>query len=152
MDEPLPEMPTFERGSQTVFILHTSGSTSGSPKLVPCSARWLNTIVNKMYQLHPLRNSQEQDVCVSMYVFVCNLNNLIYSDFRFSGSMCHVAQESMLLGSTFNMGLAPFNQQLAFSTDELMDMIVRCRMNRLNQFAHSPFCKYPSCSTESKIP
>jgi acyl-coenzyme A synthetase/AMP-(fatty) acid ligase len=117
MDEPLPEMPTFERGSQTVFILHTSGSTSGSPKLVPCSARWLNTIVNKMYQLHPLRNSQEQDVCVSI------------------GSMCHVAQESMLLGSLQHGSCTIQPTQLAFSTDELMDMIVRCRMNRLNQFA-----------------
>jgi acyl-coenzyme A synthetase/AMP-(fatty) acid ligase len=111
----LPEMPTFERGDQIVFILHTSGSTSGSPKLVPCSATWLNTIVNKMRQLSPLR-SQEQDVCVSM------------------GSMCHVGQESMLLGSLQHGSCTILPTQLAFSTDELMEMIIGCRMNRLNQF------------------
>jgi acyl-coenzyme A synthetase/AMP-(fatty) acid ligase len=66
VDEPLPEMPTVEHGDQTVFILHTSGSTSGSPKLVPCSATWLDTTVNKAYQVGRPRDSTRQDVCVWM--------------------------------------------------------------------------------------
>lgn len=66
MGEPLPEMPTFKHGDQTVFVLHTSGSTSGSPKLVPCSAAWMDTVVNKMRRLGQLRPSPDQDVCVAM--------------------------------------------------------------------------------------
>src|SRR6201999_1512574 len=51
------------------------------------------------------------------------------------GSMCHVAQQSMLLGSLQHGSCTIQPTQLAFSADELMDMILRCRMNRLNQFA-----------------
>lgn len=49
--------------------------------------------------------------------------------------MCHVAQQSMLLGSLQHGSCTIQPTQLAFSTDELMDMIVRCRMNRFYQFA-----------------
>jgi hypothetical protein len=66
MHAPLPEMPTVEYGGQTVFIIHTSGSTSGSPKLVPCNATWLDTIVNKAYQVGRPRDITRQDVCVWM--------------------------------------------------------------------------------------
>jgi hypothetical protein len=64
--EPLPEMPTVEHNDQTVFVLHTSGSTSGSPKLVPCSATWLDAIVDKAYQVGRPRDKARQDVCVWM--------------------------------------------------------------------------------------
>lgn len=69
-DEPLPPMPRIECGEQTVFVMHTSGSTSGSPKLVPCSARWLNTIVTKAYHSGRPRDTRRQDVCVWMYVVI----------------------------------------------------------------------------------
>jgi acyl-CoA synthetase (AMP-forming)/AMP-acid ligase II len=42
----LPNMPTI-RGSDTAIIFHTSGSTSGSPKLVPCNYSWLNFVIGK---------------------------------------------------------------------------------------------------------
>jgi len=61
------------QADETVFIFHTSGSTSGSPKLVPCSYRWLNTVVDKSGQICVPRNpdSGRQDVTVMMFVFPC---------------------------------------------------------------------------------
>jgi len=49
--------------------------------------------------------------------------------------MCHIAQEFMLLGSFQHGSCTIQPTKMAFSPDELMDMIIRCRMNRLNQFA-----------------
>jgi hypothetical protein len=66
MGEPLPEMPTAAHCDQIVLIMHTSGSTSGSPKLIPCSAAWLDAIVNKAYQVGRPRDFAMQDVCVWM--------------------------------------------------------------------------------------
>ena len=46
--EPLP--PLFSpRADDIIFIFHTSGSTSGSPKLVPCTRTWSNAAVRKMH-------------------------------------------------------------------------------------------------------
>jgi hypothetical protein len=49
--------------------------------------------------------------------------------------MCHIAQEFMLLGSLQHGSCTIQPTKISFSPDELMDMIVRCHMNRLNQFA-----------------
>lgn len=51
----------------TVFIFHTSGSTSGCPKLVPCSYGWLDTVMRKSSQISRPQNSNRQDVTVCMY-------------------------------------------------------------------------------------
>lgn len=48
-NEPLPALPTDVDENELVFIFHTSGSTSGSPKLVPCSRKWVNSAVEKSY-------------------------------------------------------------------------------------------------------
>jgi acyl-coenzyme A synthetase/AMP-(fatty) acid ligase len=45
--QPLPSMPSPITGEETVFIFHTSGSTSGSPKLIPCSFKWLDAMITK---------------------------------------------------------------------------------------------------------
>ena len=66
VDQPLPEMPRVAHGDQIVLVMHTSGSTSGSPKLIPCNATWLDTIVNKAYQVGRPRDSTRRDVCVWM--------------------------------------------------------------------------------------
>jgi len=113
---PLPEMPMY-RGDQLVFVMHTSGSTSGSPKLVPCNATWLDAIVDKACQIGRPQDTTRQDVCVWM------------------GSMCHIAQECHLLGSLQHGSCTIQPTKIVFSPEELMDMVVRCHMNRLNQFA-----------------
>jgi acyl-coenzyme A synthetase/AMP-(fatty) acid ligase len=66
--DPLPALPTTLESNETVFIFHTSGSTSGSPKLVPCSYKWLNTVVCKAKQISTPRNPSRQDVTVAMFV------------------------------------------------------------------------------------
>lgn len=52
--------------NDTVFIFHTSGSTSGSPKLVPMSYRWLNSVVVKSHHISKPQIPDRQDVTVSM--------------------------------------------------------------------------------------
>ena len=48
------------------FIFHTSGSTSGSPKLVPMSYRWLSSVVMKSHYISKPRDLHRQDVTVCM--------------------------------------------------------------------------------------
>ncbi|KZT07086.1 acetyl-CoA synthetase-like protein [Laetiporus sulphureus 93-53] len=117
-DAPLPSMPdlTTVKGTDTVMIFHTSGSTSGSPKLIRCSYSWLNTIIAKAGRVSKSIRQTEQDVTVIM------------------GSMCHIGQTFMLLGSLQNGACTIQPTEISFSSEELLDMIVRCRLNRINQF------------------
>ena len=48
------------------FVFHTSGSTSGSPKLVPMSYRWLSSMVLKSHYISKPRDHYRQDVTVCM--------------------------------------------------------------------------------------
>lgn len=68
--EPLPTLPVVTE-HDIAFVFHTSGSTSGSPKLVPCSYRWLDTTVAKSGQISTPRNAARQDVTSWMYVLFC---------------------------------------------------------------------------------
>jgi acyl-coenzyme A synthetase/AMP-(fatty) acid ligase len=74
VNEYLPEIPPVSNGDDTAFVFHTSGSTSGSPKLIPCSYAWLNTIIDKASQTNGPKVQGRQDVTVWM------------------GSMCHIGQ------------------------------------------------------------
>jgi acyl-CoA synthetase (AMP-forming)/AMP-acid ligase II len=58
----LPPIRTTSNPDELVFIFHTSGSTSGSPKLVPCNSRWLNAIIEKAKVTSAPRNPPRQDV------------------------------------------------------------------------------------------
>lgn len=53
-------------GSDIAMIFHTSGSTSGSPKLVRCTYKWLDAIVSKAYHTSIPRDHERQDVTVWM--------------------------------------------------------------------------------------
>lgn len=55
-------------GSDIAMVFHTSGSTSGSPKLVRCTYEWLDAIVSKAYYTGIPRDTARQDVTVWMYV------------------------------------------------------------------------------------
>ncbi|KAI0271339.1 hypothetical protein BC834DRAFT_818549 [Gloeopeniophorella convolvens] len=117
-DAPLPSLPTL-KADDTVFVFHTSGSTSGTPKLVPCSLSWLDSAVTKSHQIGKptVRADRDQDVTVWM------------------GSMCHIAQTFMQLGSLQHGACTVQPSKQAFSSNELASMIQKCRLNRLNQFA-----------------
>jgi len=50
------------------------------------------------------------------------------------GSMCHIGQTFMLLGSLQHGACTIQPTQMDFGTVELLDMIIRCRLNRLQQW------------------
>jgi len=97
-DVALPPLRIDYSASDLVFIFHTSGSTSGRPKLVPCNRRWLDNVVTKSKQLAQVRSTQGQDVAVAMYGDIQNclvpfFNLTIFSILPIhSGSMCHMGQ------------------------------------------------------------
>ena len=68
--EPTPVLlPDISQSQDDIaFIFHTSGSTSGSPKLVPMSYRWLSTVVMKSHYISKPRDPHRQDVTVCMWV------------------------------------------------------------------------------------
>jgi hypothetical protein len=66
VDEPILDLPSIHDDDETAFIFHTSGSTSGSPKLVQCSYRWLQTVINKSYIISQPHSTNRQDVTVFM--------------------------------------------------------------------------------------
>ncbi|KAF8626662.1 hypothetical protein AX15_004753 [Amanita polypyramis BW_CC] len=113
------ELPVLDASGphDTAFIFHTSGSTSGSPKLVPCSHHWIDTAIAKSRQTCRPASLNRQDVIVWM------------------GSMCHIAQSFMLIGSIQFGSCTVQPTTLSFPADELVSMIQHCGVNRLNQFA-----------------
>nr|GAT48376.1 acetyl-CoA synthetase-like protein [Mycena chlorophos] len=112
----LPDLASPSPAS-IAFYFHTSGSTGGSPKLVPCSYRWLDSAVAKSYQICRPLDSSRRDVTVWM------------------GSMCHIGQSFMLIGSVQHASCVIQPSTISFSTQELAAMIRNCGLNRLNQFA-----------------
>jgi len=115
-DQPLPVLQRTVNGDDTVFVFHTSGSTSGSPKLVPCNYSWLNSAINKSHQIGKPKANSRRDVTVWM------------------GSMCHIAQTFMLLGSLQHGACTIQPSKIFFSSNELSLMVHKCGLNRLNQF------------------
>lgn len=47
----LPNVWTPTSADDTTMILHSSGSTSGIPKLVPCTAKWMDLNIRKLREL-----------------------------------------------------------------------------------------------------
>ena len=109
-DDPLPQTPVAKSEQQTVLLMHTSGSTSGSPKLVRCNAKWLDAIVRKSYHVGQPTNPQRQDVCTWMYVnyhpFIC----LVFDHLN-PGGVCVILDKSSCSLAPFNTALAPFSRQ-----------------------------------------
>lgn len=64
----LPQLDTPPDPNDTLMIFHTSGSTSGHPKLVPVTARWLDFAIEKMSHSKLFSSSGKQQVVVSGYV------------------------------------------------------------------------------------
>lgn len=69
----LPPLPKEIDGEDTLMILHTSGSTSGRPKLVPLSYAWWDFGLQKSAQCTRPYNPTKLDVNVWMSVFRFNL-------------------------------------------------------------------------------
>ncbi|KAI0034282.1 acetyl-CoA synthetase-like protein [Vararia minispora EC-137] len=116
-DEPLPPLHAGVVPSDTALIFHTSGSTSGSPKLVPCSYTWVQAAIEKSHHVAKPLAASGRDVTVWM------------------GSMSHIGQSWMLLGSLQHGACTIQPSKIAFSSSELAHMVHECGLNRLNQFA-----------------
>lgn len=65
VEESLPSIWDSQEDN-IAFYFHTSGSTSGSPKLVPMSFRWLNSVVVKSHHISMPQNPDRQDVTTAM--------------------------------------------------------------------------------------
>jgi acyl-CoA synthetase (AMP-forming)/AMP-acid ligase II len=65
-DGPLPPLHAGITPSDTAMIFHTSGSTSGSPKLVPCSYTWVQTAIEKSHHVAKPLAASGRDVTVWM--------------------------------------------------------------------------------------
>ena len=65
-DVVLPPLRTDYSASDLVFIFHTSGSTSGRPKLVPYNRRFLDNIITKRKETDWVLSTRGQDVTVAM--------------------------------------------------------------------------------------
>lgn len=52
--------------NSVMFIFHTSGSTSGTPKLVPCTGKWIDFMVKKSTVVATPRAASGRDVTVWM--------------------------------------------------------------------------------------
>ncbi|KAI0778508.1 acetyl-CoA synthetase-like protein [Trametes elegans] len=114
----LPPNQGSTNGDDTLMIFHTSGSTSGRPKLVPCSYAWWDFTLKKTcaaMRPKPCRDGR-QDVTVWM------------------GSMCHFGQTFMLSGMIQHGSCTVQFTKPTFSSDELIDMVRRCGLSRMNQF------------------
>ncbi|KAF8064420.1 hypothetical protein FPV67DRAFT_221742 [Lyophyllum atratum] len=114
-DVALPDI-SQSTAEEIAFIFHTSGSTSGSPKLVPCSFSWLESAIHKSNQISVPKTPSRQDVTVWM------------------GSMCHIAQTFMFLGSLQHGSCVIQPTTISFPSTELVHMIHHAGLNRLNQF------------------
>jgi acyl-coenzyme A synthetase/AMP-(fatty) acid ligase len=101
------------------FILHTSGSTSGKPKLVSWRNEWLDYNTGKLVRTS-LPSYEAETGTQDVYAWL--------------GTMCHAAQLFEFLG-VFLMGSCVVQPtSLAFPSSELLDMVTCCGLNGLPQF------------------
>ncbi|KAM5363911.1 hypothetical protein ACJZ2D_011763 [Fusarium nematophilum] len=117
---PLPPLQPSSDAEEVVMIYHTSGSTSGIPKLVPITVKWIDNVIYKM-QLYTsaLPSLSKQRVGVSV------------------GSFSHMGNVIVLLESISQVGCFIVPSTLPYPVSELQYMIDQCGLTRLNIF--SPF-------------
>ncbi|OAQ65038.1 acetyl-CoA synthetase-like protein [Pochonia chlamydosporia 170] len=113
----LPQLDTPPDPNDTLMIFHTSGSTSGNPKLVPVTARWLDFAIEKMSHSKLLSSSGKQQVVVS------------------GGSFCHMASNLLMWGYIYRSGCIIVPTELPYSSSELKQMVSQCGLTKLNMFS-----------------
>ncbi|KAK2595018.1 hypothetical protein QQS21_007272 [Conoideocrella luteorostrata] len=115
----LPELPPLTPSldpDHTMMIFHTSGSTSGSPKLVPLSVKWIDFAITKTNQVKvPLPSEKQQVVSAG-------------------GSFCHMASYLLLLAYFDRGGCIIVPTQMPYSSHELQQMVSQCGLTMLNIF------------------
>jgi acyl-CoA synthetase (AMP-forming)/AMP-acid ligase II len=64
----LGPVPNDHSGDQLIMIYHTSGSTSGAPKLVPITSRWMDFLIQKISSVTKFIPSSKTMVKVALLV------------------------------------------------------------------------------------
>ncbi|KAM5341438.1 hypothetical protein ACJ41O_014469 [Fusarium nematophilum] len=78
----LPKLWMPSQGEDVTMIYHTSGSTSGSPKLVPVTAKWLDASLDKMVEwMPPPPSSSKQEATALVGAFSHLASPLVFIDF-----------------------------------------------------------------------
>ncbi|KAF5565365.1 4-hydroxybenzoate benzoate ligase [Fusarium napiforme] len=101
-DHELEKMTTALNGDQVSVIFHTSGSTSGIPKLVPTTVRWMDCLIRKN---KPYTRTGPQPVYCLM------------------GSHAHVGNTINLTEALANAGCLIVPNSIPYPTSELQSMI-----------------------------
>ncbi|CAK5262853.1 unnamed protein product [Mycena citricolor] len=113
----LPSLPEAQEEA-IAFYFHTSGSTSGSPKLVPCTYRWMESTIRKSAQTCAPKRETAARFDVASW----------------GGSMCHIFQNFLFIGYLQHNACIVQPLTTPFSPSELVDMIQDQGLNRLNIF------------------
>ncbi|EXA32488.1 hypothetical protein FOVG_16315 [Fusarium oxysporum f. sp. pisi HDV247] len=115
---PLAEVNSPTSGDVIVFILHSSGSTSGKPKLVPATARWLDCNIRKT-QHFTFRGpgAEYQETIVA------------------SGSFCHVASTLAFISYVNKGSCMALPTSLPYSLPELRRIVKECKVTVFNMFS-----------------
>ncbi|KAH7130985.1 hypothetical protein EDB81DRAFT_845602 [Dactylonectria macrodidyma] len=117
-DLPLPDLWTPSHAEEVAAIYHTSGSTSGIPKLVPITAKWLDHSIGKMpHFLREGRAAQKQDIIVS------------------AGSFCHIASNLLFTELVRRGGCLIIPTEIPYGAAELRQLVDQYGLTCLNTFS-----------------
>ncbi|ESK88989.1 ochratoxin a non-ribosomal peptide synthetase [Moniliophthora roreri MCA 2997] len=122
-DVELPPQPVTEL-DDIAFISHTSGSTSGSPKLVLQTYRWMDTAVAKARQMRIPSDPDGKRRPVRTWL----------------GSICHTGQMFMTVSTVYHGGctVLPPARGTTFSSAELISHITEGSSLALNELCLFP--------------
>ncbi|KAM0420436.1 hypothetical protein ACHAPT_011728 [Fusarium lateritium] len=114
---PLPPLRLSPKAEETIMIYHTSGSTSGIPKLVPLSARWFDCVIDKTASASDmLPSTRPRWVQISI------------------GSFSHIGSTMLLIDSICRGGCFVLPTEIPYSSQELQQIVDQCGLTRLNMF------------------
>ncbi|KAF9027544.1 acetyl-CoA synthetase-like protein [Hymenopellis radicata] len=102
----------------TAMIVHSSGTTSGMPKLIPCTHGWMKSFVVDKFG-HLLRNARTPGADV--------MNTL--------GSLAHVASFTSFLALLYHRGCMVQTSSMGMSTEELLTITMHCGVNQVVLYA-----------------
>ncbi|KAF5630098.1 4-hydroxybenzoate benzoate ligase [Fusarium sp. NRRL 52700] len=109
----LEKVTTALNGDQVSVIFHTSGSTSGMPKLVPATVKWMDCLIRKN---RPYTQNGPQPVYCLM------------------GSHAHLGNTINLAEALANAGCLIPPKSIPYPTSELQSMITHGGLTALNIF------------------
>lgn len=124
------ETPVEENGDDVLMIYHTSGSTSGRPKLVPFSRKWLDA--NARNPTPGLPNGKEIGIAINGISHLSQLASKKSFFFR-QHVLIHTFFNQVSLKQFENGACIVLMPWLEFTVSELLQIITECNVNALYQ-------------------